>query len=83
MRDLIVETTGGKLRGERRGGVAIWKGIPYATPPLGAPRQPRRRRPGRRSARRVARGLAGLSRPRAHRSTVTWTGAVQALSSAV
>jgi len=36
MHDLIVETTAGKLRGERRGDVAIWKGIPYAAPPLGA-----------------------------------------------
>jgi para-nitrobenzyl esterase len=36
MHDLIVETTAGKLRGERHGDVASWKGIPYAAPPLGA-----------------------------------------------
>ena len=36
MHDLIVETTAGKLRGERHGDVAMWKGIPYAAPPVGA-----------------------------------------------
>jgi para-nitrobenzyl esterase len=38
MVDVLVETTHGKLRGQLRGEVAIWKGIPYAAPPLGARR---------------------------------------------
>ena len=36
MHDLIVETTHGKVRGERHGDVAMWKGIPFAAPPVGA-----------------------------------------------
>jgi para-nitrobenzyl esterase len=36
MADLVVETTHGKVRGELRGEVAMWKGIPYAAPPIGA-----------------------------------------------
>jgi len=36
MTDLVVQTTHGKVRGELRGDVAHWKGIPYAAPPLGA-----------------------------------------------
>jgi para-nitrobenzyl esterase len=34
--DLVVETACGKQRGLRRDGVAQWRGIPYAAPPLGA-----------------------------------------------
>jgi para-nitrobenzyl esterase len=36
MSDLVVETACGKLRGVRKAGVAQWRGIPYAEPPLGA-----------------------------------------------
>ena len=36
MADLVVETTHGKVRGRARGDVAIWRGIPYAAPPVGA-----------------------------------------------
>jgi para-nitrobenzyl esterase len=35
MADLVVETTCGKVRGEVRTGVAMWKAIPYAAPPIG------------------------------------------------
>jgi len=34
--DLVVSTAHGKVRGLRKGGVAQWRGIPYAEPPLGA-----------------------------------------------
>jgi para-nitrobenzyl esterase len=36
MDDLLIETTAGKVRGELRGDVRIWRGIPYAAPPVGA-----------------------------------------------
>jgi para-nitrobenzyl esterase len=36
MDDLVIETMHGKVRGERHGDVATWKGIPYAAPPVGA-----------------------------------------------
>jgi para-nitrobenzyl esterase len=44
--ELIVETTAGKVRGERHGDVAIWKGIPYAESPVGALRFQPPRPPG-------------------------------------
>ena len=31
----IVESTYGKLRGQQQGNVFVWKGIPYARPPIG------------------------------------------------
>ncbi len=43
---VVVETKQGCIRGERKHGVAVWRGIPYAEPPLGElrflpPRPPR------------------------------------------
>ncbi|HEU5229481.1 MAG TPA: carboxylesterase/lipase family protein [Ktedonobacteraceae bacterium] len=36
MSDAIVETRSGKVRGVSRDAVSVWKGIPFAQPPLGA-----------------------------------------------
>src|SRR5690606_39168245 len=33
--NLVVDTTCGKVKGERINGVSVWKGIPYAKPPIG------------------------------------------------
>jgi para-nitrobenzyl esterase len=35
MNDTVVETTYGKVRGTNSGPAFVWKGIPYASPPLG------------------------------------------------
>jgi para-nitrobenzyl esterase len=35
MKSIVVETKGGKIRGFERDGVRIWRGIPYALPPIG------------------------------------------------
>lgn len=35
MTGTIVESVYGKLRGQKKGNVTVWKGIPYAKPPIG------------------------------------------------
>jgi para-nitrobenzyl esterase len=35
MKDTVVETSSGKIRGMDLGPVVAWKGIPYASPPIG------------------------------------------------
>lgn len=35
MRDALVETRYGQVRGTNRGAVSVWKGIPFARPPVG------------------------------------------------
>lgn len=35
MGELVIPTSGGLVRGEARGDVRVWKGIPYAAPPVG------------------------------------------------
>jgi para-nitrobenzyl esterase len=68
MADLVVETTYGKVSGERHDGVAMWKGIPYAAPPLGAlrfrPPEPPAPWPGERDATRFGTVAAQSRDPR-------------------
>src|SRR5262245_42639936 len=58
MSNLVVDTVSGPVRGQARGGVAVWKGIPYAEPPVGAlrfrPPEPPRPWAGERDATRFA-----------------------------
>jgi para-nitrobenzyl esterase len=68
MADLIIETTHGTVRGELRDDVRIWKGIPYAAPPVGAlrfrPPQPPPRWSGERDATKFAPVAAQSRDPR-------------------
>jgi para-nitrobenzyl esterase len=68
MVDLTVETTSGTVRGHVRDDVAVWKGIPYAAPPLGAlrfrPPQPPARWSGERDATRFGPVAAQSRDPR-------------------
>ncbi|MDZ4938445.1 carboxylesterase family protein, partial [Clostridium perfringens] len=35
MSELVVQTKGGHIQGSSENGVRVWKGIPYANPPVG------------------------------------------------
>ena len=54
--DVLVETRRGRVRGQSEGGLAIFRGIPYARPPVGprrfAPPEPPEAWPGTRDATR-------------------------------
>jgi para-nitrobenzyl esterase len=58
MSDLLVQTVHGAVRGAMRGGVAVWRGIPYAAAPVGRlrfrPPQPPAAWAGERDATRFA-----------------------------
>jgi len=81
MADLIIETTCGQVRGERREDVAVWKGIPYAAPPVGAlrfrPPQPPAPWTGVRDATRFGAVAAQSRDPR----TAMFTGVTDKVSS--
>jgi para-nitrobenzyl esterase len=69
MAKLVVETVGGLVRGVLRGGVTVWKGIPFAEPPVGAlrfrPPQPPRPWSGERDGARFASVAVQSRDPRA------------------
>ncbi|HWM84312.1 MAG TPA: carboxylesterase/lipase family protein [Kofleriaceae bacterium] len=69
MAELVVSTVNGPVRGQLRGGVSVWKGIPFAEPPVGALRfRPPRPAPswtGERDATRFASVAVQSRDPRA------------------